>query len=205
MFTVIKKIEVAGSHHLCLPYESKCSNVHGHNWNIEVQVACHSLTSYGMVVDFGVISSVVNRLDHQSINEVVKENPTAENIAKWIANEVTATIRKNFIQFYADEAVHNADRSVINALQTMTNETPEEITKRCEGKNTTPWNLLIEKVAQQLESQGKFPKVTKVTIQESEGNIAVYEPASWSFMNAGIHIAELSTDAKCEGECKCIR
>ena len=34
MYKIIKKMEVAGAHKLELPYESKCSNLHGHNWNI---------------------------------------------------------------------------------------------------------------------------------------------------------------------------
>ena len=31
MYYVSKRMEVAGAHRLDLPYESKCSNLHGHN------------------------------------------------------------------------------------------------------------------------------------------------------------------------------
>ena len=36
MYYIEKSLEVSASHHLNLSYESKCSNVHGHNWHIKV-------------------------------------------------------------------------------------------------------------------------------------------------------------------------
>ena len=36
MYTVSKRMEIAGAHQLRLPYESKCENLHGHNWIITV-------------------------------------------------------------------------------------------------------------------------------------------------------------------------
>ena len=32
MYTVRKRIEISASHSLKLSYESKCENLHGHNW-----------------------------------------------------------------------------------------------------------------------------------------------------------------------------
>lgn len=36
MYTVIKRMEVSASHSLKLSYQSKCENLHGHNWIITV-------------------------------------------------------------------------------------------------------------------------------------------------------------------------
>ena len=36
MYFVKKRIEVSASHKLNLSYASKCENLHGHNWIIEI-------------------------------------------------------------------------------------------------------------------------------------------------------------------------
>ena len=36
VYSIKKTFEVAGSHKLTLSYESKCQNLHGHNWIITV-------------------------------------------------------------------------------------------------------------------------------------------------------------------------
>lgn len=89
MYTVTKRIEVAGAHQLTLPYPSKCSRLHGHNWIIHVTCQSETLDENGMVVDFTKIKEVVMQLDHQYLNDILGDiNPTAENIAKWIADRV---------------------------------------------------------------------------------------------------------------------
>jgi 6-pyruvoyltetrahydropterin/6-carboxytetrahydropterin synthase len=92
MYYVQKRLEIAGAHHLELPYNSKCENLHGHNWIVTVYCKAPKLTEYGMVVDFtDVKRKIHDLLDHQYINDVVKPlNPTAENLAKWICDRVTA-------------------------------------------------------------------------------------------------------------------
>ena len=90
MYLVSKRMEIAGAHNLTLPYESKCENVHGHNWIITVWCESPTLTDYGMIVDFKKIKEAIHdKLDHKYINDVVAPlNPTAENIAKWVCDEV---------------------------------------------------------------------------------------------------------------------
>lgn len=90
MYKVTKKMVVAGAHKLCLPYESACQNLHGHNWVITVTLSSNKLTEYGMVMDFKHIKNKIEKqLDHKNLNEVFNFNPTAENIAKWISDELT--------------------------------------------------------------------------------------------------------------------
>lgn len=87
MYYVTKRFEISGSHRLELSYESKCSNIHGHNWIITVCCRADGLNADGMVCDFSHIKSLVSdRLDHRHLNDVLPFNPTAENIARWIVD-----------------------------------------------------------------------------------------------------------------------
>lgn len=89
MYTVRKKIEISASHSLSLSYSSKCENLHGHNWNILVWCRSEELNEDGMVVDFAHIKEKIQtKLDHKNLNEVLPFNTTAENMAKWICDQI---------------------------------------------------------------------------------------------------------------------
>lgn len=89
MYKIIKRLEVAGSHNLKLDYESKCENTHGHNWIVKVYCKSLNLNKNGMIEDFSNIKNKIHeKLDHKHLNDVLNFNPTAENIARWIVDEI---------------------------------------------------------------------------------------------------------------------
>ena len=82
-------MEISAAHRLTLDYESKCTQLHGHNWLITVYCKSAELNANGMVVDFTIIKQMIkDRLDHQVLNDVLPCNPTAENIARWICEQI---------------------------------------------------------------------------------------------------------------------
>lgn len=110
MYYVSKKLEVAGAHQLKLNYESKCSNLHGHNWWITVHCKSSILNENGMVVDFKHIKNMVSdKLDHHNLNEVFDFNPTAENIAEWICNNVPRCYKVEVQESDGNVAIYERD------------------------------------------------------------------------------------------------
>ncbi len=96
MFEVTIEESFAAGHAL-RNYKGKCENVHGHNYRCQVTVEGGDVDENGLLVDFvelkKVVHSVLDRLDHQWLNEFPpfdKINPSAENIAKFIFDEVHA-------------------------------------------------------------------------------------------------------------------
>ena len=69
-------------------YDGPCFRMHGHNYRFFVGLEGDVDPRSGMIADFGVIKQAVQehvlaRVDHRNLNDVL-ENPTAENIARWI-------------------------------------------------------------------------------------------------------------------------
>ena len=69
MYYVEKTLEISSCHQLYLDYESKCENLHGHNWIIKVYCKAKELDSNGLVCDFTLIKKLIHdRIDHKNLN-----------------------------------------------------------------------------------------------------------------------------------------
>lgn len=107
MYYIKKKLEISASHKLKLSYESKCQNLHGHNWIVYVYCKSDTLNKDGMVIDFMHIKrDIQDKLDHQNLNEVLDFNPTAENIAKWIVDNLEHCYKCTVIESENNEATY---------------------------------------------------------------------------------------------------
>ena len=110
MYTVIKRMEISAAHSLSLSYPSKCEYLHGHNWIITVHRRSKELNADGMVIDFSHIKRVVkDQLDHRNLNEVLPFNPTAENIARWICDQLPACHKVEVQESEGNTAIYEKD------------------------------------------------------------------------------------------------
>jgi len=72
-----------------LPAAHKCRRLHGHSFQAEIVVAGDCDPEQGWLMDYADISEsfkpLFEQLDHRYLNEIPGlENPTSENIARWI-------------------------------------------------------------------------------------------------------------------------
>ena len=93
--TVLGEFEAA---HFIDGYVGKCQRLHGHNWTVEARVCGRELDRLGMLVDFKLLKTELNRvldeLDHRYLNELdafSAINPTAENLARYIFEQLAAS------------------------------------------------------------------------------------------------------------------
>lgn len=80
-----------------VPAEHKCSRLHGHSFAVRISADGDIGEKSGWVMDFGEIKvafkPILERLDHYYLNEIPGlENPTSENLARWIWKELVVTL-----------------------------------------------------------------------------------------------------------------
>ncbi len=110
MYYISKRLEISASHKLDLDYPSKCTNMHGHNWIVNIHCKSKELNHNGMVTDFSIIKDkIMNKLDHANINDVIPLNPTAENIAKWICDQISNCYKVEVQESEGNIAIYELD------------------------------------------------------------------------------------------------
>lgn len=70
--------------HFLKNYKGKCEKVHGHTFQVEVQIKVTKLDKTGISIDFAEIKKKLSKIlpDHTLLNEVYDFNPSAENLSR---------------------------------------------------------------------------------------------------------------------------
>lgn len=102
---LIKEFEFDAAHNL-VHYHGKCEKLHGHTYKLVVKLQGEP-DKEGMIFDFVefkkiVNSKVVDRLDHAYLNDIISQ-PTAENIAVFVWDELENEIKKDNCSLYEVE------------------------------------------------------------------------------------------------------
>jgi 6-pyruvoyltetrahydropterin/6-carboxytetrahydropterin synthase len=90
---IFKEFSFEAAHRLPhVPPGHKCERLHGHSFRVILYVSGQVDESVGWILDFADIKAafapILKRLDHYYLNDVEGlENPTSENIARWIWKE----------------------------------------------------------------------------------------------------------------------
>lgn len=112
MITCVRRIQFCSGHRV-MNHESKCRNIHGHNYVVYFHAVAPDLDSIGRVIDFSVLKDrlgswvdhnwdhafIVNHQDeeliralglveHQKDIFIAPFNPTAEEMAKYLLHEI---------------------------------------------------------------------------------------------------------------------
>ena len=117
MITCTRRIQFCAGHRVHR-HESKCRNLHGHNYVVYFDAEAPELDDLGRVIDFGILKTVLGgwideNWDHgfildlndvEALNAVkqipnqkwatLEVNPTAENMAKYLVEEICPMLFK---------------------------------------------------------------------------------------------------------------
>lgn len=91
---IFKEFNFEAAHFLPnVPEGHKCGRLHGHSYAIRVYASGTPGEASGWVMDFADIKAAFKptyqALDHRYLNDIAGlENPTSENIARWIWREL---------------------------------------------------------------------------------------------------------------------
>jgi 6-pyruvoyltetrahydropterin/6-carboxytetrahydropterin synthase len=97
MYRIGKRFSFEAAHRLGgLPDGHKCTQLHGHSYNVEVVLAAAVLSPPGFVADFADLALVKKHLeenyDHRVLNVVLDCEPTSENLARVLFEWCTASL-----------------------------------------------------------------------------------------------------------------
>jgi 6-pyruvoyltetrahydropterin/6-carboxytetrahydropterin synthase len=105
--------------HYLRGYQGKCERVHGHRFQVVVNVRVEELDSIGLAYDFAKLrrhlEEVLNRFDHTLLNEIPpfdKLNPSSENIAATIYKEFQTRLAKEVVSIRSVQVWESPECSV---------------------------------------------------------------------------------------------
>jgi 6-pyruvoyltetrahydropterin/6-carboxytetrahydropterin synthase len=70
--------------HFLREYKGKCEKIHGHTFQVEVEIFVRELDATGLGIDFTLIKAKLAEVlpDHTLLNDLYPFNPSAENLAR---------------------------------------------------------------------------------------------------------------------------
>ena len=70
--------------HFLKDYNGKCEKMHGHTFQVEVEIEVRELDKVGIGIDFTEIKKKLSETlpDHTLLNEIYDFNPSAENLSR---------------------------------------------------------------------------------------------------------------------------
>ncbi len=95
---IYKEFHFEAAHRLPnVPAGHKCARLHGHSFQARLTLSGEAPEPAGWVMDFADLKAafkpVLEQLDHYYLNDIPGlENPTSENIARWIWNRLKPTL-----------------------------------------------------------------------------------------------------------------
>jgi 6-pyruvoyltetrahydropterin/6-carboxytetrahydropterin synthase len=111
----VRRLQFCAGHRV-MGHENKCAKPHGHNYVVYLHAAAESLDNVGRVIDFSVLKErvgtwidqywdhcfIVHERDTQLIQALrsfsglafMRDNPTAENMARFLLEDVCPRVLK---------------------------------------------------------------------------------------------------------------
>lgn len=104
MYELVIESKFSAAHQL-RGYQGKCEKLHGHNWRVTVAVTAERLNDQGLAIDFHelkkALREVLDQLEHSFLNDIfpfTQINPSSENLAKWIFDNMAKKIDDDNLQ-----------------------------------------------------------------------------------------------------------
>ena len=114
---------------------SKCGRLHGHNWSVIFDIDGEVTSELGYLIDFKDLHAIVDKydhsvllIDHDPLVEILVKadqkvimlpvNPTCENLAEHIADQVWARTVKECSLHVVGVTVYENDHSYASAVRT---------------------------------------------------------------------------------------
>ncbi len=93
MYQISKEFHLSASHQLFgLAEGHPCGRIHGHNYIIRVALQAQKINDHGFLVDYNDLKPfgkwLDETMDHQHLNEVFEFQPSAENMARHLTQEL---------------------------------------------------------------------------------------------------------------------
>ena len=118
MYEVAVEQEFDAAHFL-RGYRGKCENLHGHRFRVVARVRAKQTGAIGMAYDFTKLrqqlGEVVSRFDHICLNDISpfdRTNPSSENIASTIFDELKAMLKGKGVSLYSIQVWESPHSSV---------------------------------------------------------------------------------------------